>query len=63
MTNQELAQEIANRMNAAKVAAEAAGDKALLRQLKRAHGFLDRAQKILMPMGDITVQSGSGLKP
>lgn len=63
MTDQELAQEVAARLWAAEALAEAAGNKARLRQLKRAHVLLDRAQAILLLSGDVAALSGGTPKP
>ena len=63
MTDQELAQAVSDRINAAEAAAEAAGDIKRLRQIKRAHALLDRAHKLLMVMGDVQPLSGGGPKP
>lgn len=60
MTDQELAQEVSDRINAAEAAA--ADNPKRLRQLKRAHALLQRAEAILLVTGDISVQSG-GQKP
>jgi len=63
MTDQELAQEVARRLWAAEAAAEAAGDKKRLRQLKRAHTHLSRGHGLLLSSGDVSALSGSPLKP
>ncbi len=63
MTDQELAQEVANRINAAEAAAEAAGDNKRLAALKKAHRDLDKAWAKLMPAMDFAPLSGSPLKP
>ena len=63
MTDQELAQAVSDRINAAEAAAEAAGDKRLLLRLRRAHAHLDKARLILLGGGEIQPLTGSGLKP
>lgn len=63
MTDQELAQEVASRLWAAEAAAQAAGDKKRLRQLKRAHVHLERAHGLLLVTGDVAPLSGGGPKP
>ena len=61
MTDQELAQEVANRLWAAEAAA--ADNPKRLRQLKRAHKHLASAHKMLLSGGDVQPLSGSPLKP
>lgn len=63
MTDQELAQAVSDRINAAEAAAEAAGDKKRLRLLQRAHKHLDRARALLLGGGEIQPLSGGGPKP
>lgn len=75
MTDQELAQEVSDRINAAEAACRAiindpastraavASAKRRLRALEKAHALLDRARAILAVTGDVAPLSGSPLKP
>lgn len=74
MTDQELAQEVSDRINAAEAECQAVIDdpaaltkakraaRSKLRRLQRAHGWLDKARLILLGGGEIQPLTGSGLK-
>ena len=75
MTDQELAQAVSDRINAAEAQCQAIIDdpaasasarraaRARLRRLTRAHGHLDKARLILLGGGEIGPLSGGGMKP
>jgi hypothetical protein len=63
MTDQELAQEVQRRIEAAEEAARNDGDRVRLRVLKRAHNHLERAWDLLMPAMDFAPLSGGTDKP
>lgn len=63
MTDQELAQAVADRLRAAEAAAEKAGDKWRCDELRKAHRLLERAHELLLTTGDVAPLSGGGPKP
>ena len=63
MTDQQLAQAVANRLWAVELEAEKVGDKKRIRQLRRAHAWLAKAHTILLPPGDVAPLSGGTDKP
>lgn len=63
MTDQELAQLVADRLRDAEAAASETGDRRRLAVLRVAHRHLDRAWEHLQPEMDFAPLSGSPIKP
>ena len=63
MTNQEIAQLVADRLSAHEAEAKASGNKRMAATLRRCHGHLDKAWLAIQPAMDLQPLSGGAPKP